>query len=248
MIQKSGEPEINSGTCEKLSPGNSPEVPSFLASSTPPLQVSRILMNRHDRVRIYQLVWSMPMDKAGRMLGIGQSIWRVCEELYIPHPEKGYWQKKVSNKPVAPPPPLLPVQVRETGKIVEGADNPFLATNTVGEVEPAECVVVQLPRESHLQGQKTLEQFGASSKAVPGEEACDAGNATVYRDEVDLPHEDELQRTRDFVEQPQLAFENRIRSTEDLPRVPASLEQFHHSCTQLRVSRNQACAFSADIS
>jgi predicted RNA binding protein YcfA (HicA-like mRNA interferase family) len=26
------------------------------------------------------------------------------------------------------------------------------------------------------------------------------------------------------------------------------LEQFHHSCTQLRVSRNQACAFSADIS
>jgi len=27
-----------------------------------------------------------------------------------------------------------------------------------------------------------------------------------------------------------------------------SLEQFHHSCTQLRVSRNQACAFSADIS
>jgi hypothetical protein len=180
-------------------------------------------MNRHDRVRIYQLVWSMPMYKAGRMLGIEQSIWSACEELYIPHPEKGYWQKKVSNKPVSPPPPLLPVQVRETGKIVEGADNPFLATSTVGEAEPAECVVVQLPRESHLEGQKTLEQFGAFSEAVPGEEACDAGNATVYRNEVDLPHEDELQRTRDFVEQPQLAFENRIRSTEDLPKVPASL-------------------------
>jgi methyl-accepting chemotaxis protein len=35
---------------------------------------------------------------------------------------------------------------------------------------------------------------------------------------------------------------------ETLDAVIGPLEQFHHSCTQLRVSRNQACAFSADIS
>ena len=29
--------------------------------------------------------------------------------------------------------------------------------------------------------------------------------------------------------------------------VSRALEQFHHSCTQLRVSLNHACAFSADI-
>jgi hypothetical protein len=124
LIRKEEEPEKDSGTSEKLPRESSPEEPSSLASSTPlikaPLQVSRILMNLHDRVRIYQLVWSMPMDEAGRMLGIGCSIRGVCEQLYIPHPGIGYWPKKASNKPVAPPPPLLQVQVRETGKIVEG--------------------------------------------------------------------------------------------------------------------------------
>jgi hypothetical protein len=230
-IQKSENPEINSGTCEKLPRESSPEGSSFLASATPlikvPLQVSRILMNRHDRVRIYQLVWSIPMDKAGKILGIGQSIRRVCEDLYIPHPGKGYWSKKASNKPIAPPPPLLPVQVRETGKIVEGADNIVLVPETVGEAEPAKCAVVRLPNQSHLEGHETPERFGASSQSVAGEKACNTGNASVHRDDVELPQGGETQRTRDLLEQPQLALERGLCSKEDLPKVPASLMARH---------------------
>jgi hypothetical protein len=98
-----------------------PQAPSVEAgsSSRKPIQVSRLLMSRYDRQRIYQSVWSMPRDQAGRALGINANIWNVCKGLHIPCPPHGYWQKVAANKPVNPPPQLPPVQIAETGRWVD---------------------------------------------------------------------------------------------------------------------------------
>lgn len=99
---------------------NAPLQPNADTGSVPLFQVSRILMKRHDRVQLYKLVWSLGMTRAAKQLGIGSdTIRRVCKSLNIPHPSVGYRSKLAANRPVPPPPPLPPVQISETGEIVD---------------------------------------------------------------------------------------------------------------------------------
>lgn len=60
------------------------------------------------RERLYELVWSEPMLRVGERYGLSSSYMaRVCEDLRVPRPARGYWAQREFGK--APPEqPLLP--------------------------------------------------------------------------------------------------------------------------------------------
>lgn len=51
------------------------------------------------REELYELVWSEPMLRVGRKFGVSSSYMaRVCNELDVPRPPRGYWAKLVAGK------------------------------------------------------------------------------------------------------------------------------------------------------
>jgi hypothetical protein len=59
------------------------------------------------REELYELVWSMPMIKVAEKFEVsGSYLARVCTELRVPRPERGYWAKLAVGK--APQRPALP--------------------------------------------------------------------------------------------------------------------------------------------
>jgi hypothetical protein len=59
------------------------------------------------REELYELVWSVPMNKVGEKFKVsGSYIARVCANLDVPRPERGYWAKLAVGK--APDKPSLP--------------------------------------------------------------------------------------------------------------------------------------------
>jgi hypothetical protein len=59
------------------------------------------------RELLYELVWSEPMLKVAARYGVSSSYMaRVCTQLYVPRPERGYWAKLAVGK--APKQPALP--------------------------------------------------------------------------------------------------------------------------------------------
>lgn len=59
------------------------------------------------REELYRLVWSEPMTKVAEQFGVsGSYMARVCTELRVPRPERGYWAKQQVGK--SPPTPPLP--------------------------------------------------------------------------------------------------------------------------------------------
>lgn len=59
------------------------------------------------REALYKIVWSEPMLKVGARFGVSSSYMaRVCEQLNVPRPERGYWAKSAVGK--APKKPPLP--------------------------------------------------------------------------------------------------------------------------------------------
>ena len=59
------------------------------------------------REELYELVWSMPMVKVAEKFEVsGSYLARVCTELMVPRPDRGYWAKLSVGK--APPRPALP--------------------------------------------------------------------------------------------------------------------------------------------
>lgn len=59
------------------------------------------------REELYELVWSMPMTKVGEKFKLsGSYMARVCANLRVPRPERGYWAELVVRK--APEKPPLP--------------------------------------------------------------------------------------------------------------------------------------------
>lgn len=59
------------------------------------------------RDELYELVWSMPMIKVAEKFDVsGSYLARVCTELRVPRPERGYWAKLAVGK--APQRPALP--------------------------------------------------------------------------------------------------------------------------------------------
>lgn len=59
------------------------------------------------REALYELVWSKPMLQIAEEIGVSSSyLARVCTEMRVPRPARGYWTQLEVGK--APEPPLLP--------------------------------------------------------------------------------------------------------------------------------------------
>lgn len=59
------------------------------------------------REELYELVWSQPMIRVAEKFEVsGSYLARVCTELCVPRPERGYWAKLAVGK--APQRPALP--------------------------------------------------------------------------------------------------------------------------------------------
>jgi hypothetical protein len=72
-------------------------------ATTPPSRIFR----REDRWRLYDAVWSKPVAKAARRLGVSViRLKQACSQLEIPTPPRGYWAKKKAGQPVARRPRL----------------------------------------------------------------------------------------------------------------------------------------------
>ncbi|MFY0637291.1 hypothetical protein [Maricaulis maris] len=59
------------------------------------------------REELYRRVWAVPMNQLGASLGVsGSYLARICDQLNVPRPVRGYWAKKAVGK--APPQTPLP--------------------------------------------------------------------------------------------------------------------------------------------
>jgi hypothetical protein len=68
------------------------------------------LLARFDRERLYQEVWSEATQKvAARYKISGVMLGKVCRQLNVPKPPRGYWAKKAAGKPVPRRPRLKPL-------------------------------------------------------------------------------------------------------------------------------------------
>lgn len=77
------------------------------------------------REQLYELVWREPMLRVGERLGVSSSYMaRVCAELRVPRPPRGYWAKLEFGK--APARPALPAQ--RPGDLTEWRPGDFLGT------------------------------------------------------------------------------------------------------------------------
>jgi len=57
-----------------------------------------------NRLDLYNEVWNQPLIKLSRKYGISDvRLGKVCRELKIPHPGRGYWAKRKAGKPVVQP-------------------------------------------------------------------------------------------------------------------------------------------------
>lgn len=68
------------------------------------------------REQLYDLVWREPMLKVAGRLGVSSSYMaRVCTELRVPRPERGYWAKLEFGKETQRPalPPAMPGDITE---------------------------------------------------------------------------------------------------------------------------------------
>ena len=53
------------------------------------------------REELYQLVWVEPISTVAKQYGLSDvGLAKTCKRHKIPKPERGYWAKKVSGKPV----------------------------------------------------------------------------------------------------------------------------------------------------
>jgi hypothetical protein len=78
------------------------------------------------RERLYEMVWQEPMLRIGERFKVSSSyLARVCTELRVPRPPRGYWSKLEFGK--APERPELPAA--RPGDIAEWCPGDFIGTN-----------------------------------------------------------------------------------------------------------------------
>jgi hypothetical protein len=59
------------------------------------------------REELYNLVWATPVAVAAEQFGVsGSFLARICRDLDVPRPPRGYWAKLAARR--APDPPPLP--------------------------------------------------------------------------------------------------------------------------------------------
>jgi len=82
--------------------GRRPEV----QTASPP---SPYVLAKYDREKLYMEVWSEPTQKVAQRYGISDvALSKVCKQLHVPKPPRGYWAKRDAGRRVSPRPKLLP--------------------------------------------------------------------------------------------------------------------------------------------
>jgi hypothetical protein len=62
-------------------------------------------MARHDRAMLYDQLWSRPALEVAKAYGIsGVRLGKVCRQLQVPVPPRGYWARVRSGQKVRRPP------------------------------------------------------------------------------------------------------------------------------------------------
>ena len=67
----------------------------------------RQLASRYDREKIYEEIWSEPIQRVAKRYEISDvGLAKVCKKLKIPRPGRGYWAIKAAGKATPKRPPL----------------------------------------------------------------------------------------------------------------------------------------------
>jgi hypothetical protein len=67
----------------------------------------RQLASRYDREKIYEEIWSEPIQRVAKRYDISDvGLAKVCRKLNIPRPGRGHWAVKAAGKPIPKRPPL----------------------------------------------------------------------------------------------------------------------------------------------
>ncbi|MEO8033056.1 MAG: hypothetical protein ABI837_01395 [Acidobacteriota bacterium] len=62
---------------------------------------SSYVLAQYDRERLYEEVWSEPTQKVAQKYGMSDvGLSKICKQLQIPKPPRGYWAKKQAGRPV----------------------------------------------------------------------------------------------------------------------------------------------------
>src|SRR5262245_8195481 len=76
---------------------------------------SAYVLAQYDRERLYEEVWSEPTQRVARRYGISDvALSKVCKQLQVPKPSRGYWAKKDAGHRVQRRPKLPPLAVPRT--------------------------------------------------------------------------------------------------------------------------------------
>jgi ankyrin repeat protein len=77
---------------------------SEVQTASPP---SRYVLANYDREKLYEEVWSEPTQKVAQRHGISDvALSKVCKQLRVPKPPRGYWAKREAGHRVARRPKL----------------------------------------------------------------------------------------------------------------------------------------------
>ena len=109
-------------------------------SPTDALNASKLL----SREQLYELVWREPMLRIAERLGVSSSYMaRVCTELRVPRPQRGYWaQLEVGKAPAKPElPPSRPGDV-----VVWKVGGTFTTSQLMGAQATRTADVLSIPR------------------------------------------------------------------------------------------------------
>lgn len=72
---------------------------------------SAYVLASYDREKLYNEVWLEPTQKVAGRYGISDvALTKVCRQLQIPKPPRGYWAKKAADQPVPRRPKLSPLK------------------------------------------------------------------------------------------------------------------------------------------
>jgi hypothetical protein len=78
---------------------------------------SPYILAQYDRERLYEEVWSEPTQKVARKYGISDvALSKVCNQLQVPKPPRGYWAKKDAGRPVQRRPRMGPLPLSEASE------------------------------------------------------------------------------------------------------------------------------------
>ncbi|MDJ8954113.1 hypothetical protein PTM75_15140, partial [Clostridium perfringens] len=65
----------------------------------------KILLQKYDRKKLYEQVWAEPVIKVAKVYGVSE-VWlgKVCRQLNVPVPPRGYWARVRAGGKVRKPP------------------------------------------------------------------------------------------------------------------------------------------------